>query len=84
MKRHKSLIHTLLQYAEEYAKGKSIEAPATDGYSMCQVHYHIGLCVEAGFLHAKNITAPRFGDTYDKWEILSLTWKGHEVLEPFS
>ena len=84
MKRHKSLIHKLLEYTEENAKGRSLDAPAIDGFNMCEVHYHIGLCVEAGFLHAKNITAPRLGDTYEKWEIINLTWKGHEIIDPFA
>ena len=41
------------------------------------VNYHIGLCSEAGFIHAdeRGLTPPK------SYEIWNLTWDGHEFLE---
>ena len=77
MKRNMKLIRKLLQYAEEKATGILIEAPEYRDYSDKEVHYHIGLCMEAGYLHANCKVA------YDppRYLIRSLTWMGHEKLE---
>ena len=81
MRLHRKLIHKLLRYAEEKADGIKLAAPEFEDYSETQVHYHIGLCEEAGFLHVLPIPSGRPGSSPRKFHILNLTWKGHLELE---
>ena len=77
MKRKMKLIRKLLQYAENNATGILIEAPEYRDYSDEEVHYHIGLCIEAGYLHANQKVA----SDPARYLIRNLTWRGHEELE---
>ena len=78
MKRDMKLIRHILKYAEEHAEGRLIEPFECSTYSEAEVHYHVGLCVEAGFLTASKSTA---GDGFQRWHIVALTWTGHEKLD---
>ena len=74
MKRDMQLILTILRYVEQHWSGDDIRVVIED-YTSAQVYYHIGLCVEAKFLHyvheAEN----------EKYWIRGLTWAGHGFLD---
>ena len=79
MERHRKLIRALLEYTESAATGLgSVPAPELDNYSAVQVHYHVGLCHEAGYVCVEDATNE--GDDYQRFRISNLTWKGHEAL----
>ena len=63
----------------ETPAGERLQTPEFDGYSEPEVHHHLGLCEEAGYLvlHPSHQGGPprRFGG------ITRLTWKGHETLD---
>ena len=50
MRRNMSLIKELLTYAEANATGVRLPAPTIRGFSETEVHYHLGLCDQAGYL----------------------------------
>ena len=79
MYRDMALIRKLLGYAESRVKGDPILPPAFDGYGPEQIHYHVGLCKEAGYLHAQKTSCA--GESYDLYEMRHLTWEGHEALD---
>ena len=76
MRRDMKLIRKLLEYAEAEATGLlvGIPAPKIDDHTDAEVHYHIGLCGEAGLLHVVEMN----GDGHRRYRIESLTWQGHE------
>ena len=78
MKRERKLIRDILAYTEENACGDPLDAPEIDGYTTIQIHYHIGLCTEAGYIHSREITTK--ADAHQRYQILNLTWQGHEEL----
>ena len=78
MKRDMQLIYKILRYAEERANGRRLDAPSCTDYSPEQVHYHIGLCEQAGYLEVALAGANPGGPPY--YVIVALTWSGHEVL----
>lgn len=79
MRRSMKLIRKLLEYAESHATGERLSPPELDEYSGKQISYHVKLCEEAGYM--------RIADGYmaqndrDKYDIIDLTWQGHEALE---
>ena len=79
MQRKMPLVRQLLEYTEMQNTEERMPAPEFDGYSEAEVHYHLGLCEEAGYLilHPPAQGGPprRFGG------ITRLTWKGHETLD---
>ena len=79
MKRHKKLIRALLEYAEENATGEGAPAPEIEGYSIVEVHYHIGLCAEEGWLKTKDATIST--DVGQRFKIINLTARGHDKLD---
>ena len=79
MKRQMKLIRKLLQYAEANATGLPIDAPEYQKYSEEEVHYHLGLCSEAGYMRVSNSTYA--GMPTPRYMIINLTWQGHEELE---
>ena len=79
MKRDMGLIRKLLRYAEERAEGFPLEAPEYRSYSAAEVHYHLGLCRQAGYLEASESTYA--GHSFPRYLIVNLTWRGHEELE---
>lgn len=78
MRRHLDLLKKILVYVEGCRNTPPFDAPVIEGYTTAQIHYHIGLCYEAGYLHVIEhsvLSAP------SQYEIKALTWKGHEALE---
>jgi len=80
MRRQSKLIHKILEYVETEQQGNySVLPPEFDDYSPVTVHYHIGLCNEAGF-----IVVDRPG-LYDGMRLFPgiqrMTWRGHEELD---
>ncbi len=73
MKRDKRLIRKVLEYAESERIDTGdmgfLEEFSQD-HAGGIVEEHIGLCVEAGFLHYINPT-----------DYVDLTWKGHNALD---
>ena len=81
MKREKGLIRWILEHTEQKDKMAYTPVPRCPKYEMEVVHYHIGLCVEVGYLTATDV-AP--GESpHPIYEIGSLSWLGHEELERF-
>ena len=78
MKRHMQLIRKLLEFAENRNNGGWSPAPECSSYSHEIVHYHIGLCREAGYLDIQKISGAE--EPYARYEIGNLTWAGHEAL----
>lgn len=59
-----------------------VAPPRINGYSDAQVHYHIGLCREAGYVDVDTTKAsiePGVGRRF--YSIGLLTWHGHEALD---
>ncbi len=73
------LIRWLLEYAEQKATTENSLPPKCNRYTLEQLHYHIGLCGEAGYFTTTDIS---FGEEkFKRYEIGSLTWSGHEALD---
>ena len=79
MKRYTRLIRKLLEYAEQQKTPGFFPAPECSEFSWQVVHYHIGLCLQAGYLTAQNIAAGE--EPAPRYEIGNLTWQGHEALD---
>ena len=69
----------LLQYAEANATGQLIDAPEFERYSEEEVHYHLGLCRQAGYMEVSSSTYA--GMPTPRYMIINLTWAGHGELE---
>ena len=78
MNREMKLILMILRYAKKEADGSLLRAPSFEEFSEVQIHYHIGLCSEAGFLHVNRISMGL--DQAPAYTIMNLTWGGHEFL----
>ena len=79
MKRHVALIQAILEHLEEHGNGEWITAPQVPGYNSKQVHYHIHLCDQAGYLEDTRLVSGA-EEEYSRYTIRSLTWQGHEAL----
>ncbi len=79
MRLQKKLLHKILRYAEENAKGQRLAPPEFECYDKNEINYHIGLCYEAGFLHVFH--TPGSSISVDEYAIKNLTWAGHLELE---
>ena len=79
MKRDMSIIRQILQYAEEHCNGEFIEAPTLPGSDWKIVHYHIGLCGEAGYMAVQKVSGAE--EVHQRYAIGSLTWIGHDALD---
>lgn len=79
MKRDMAIIRALLEYVEQACKGdrEPIPVPSCDQYSYETLYYHVGLCLEAGFIQGEKIT---FADAAPQYQMMQLTWKGQEKL----
>ena len=74
------LIGKLLEWSECHADGElTPPPPEISGYSEKEVHYHIGLCDEAGLLYVQKRTMA--GQEGERYQILNLTWSGHNELD---
>ena len=77
MRRNTELIFKLLTYVEKHTNGP-VTVPSFDDYGTQQVHNHVRLAVEAGYIEADDPAM------YEFWvypAIQRLTWSGHEVLD---
>ena len=79
MKRHPKLIRKLLEYAERQTSGGFYEAPECSEYAWEVVHYHIGLCGQAGYFAVQQISGAE--EPHVRYALGSLTWLGHEALD---
>ena len=79
MPRRMRLVHKLLEHVEIQQTEHRIPVPEIDGYSEGQVHYHVGLCQEAGYLVVRHPVAESPRHRFRGIE--RLTWKGHEALD---
>ena len=79
MKRNMKIIRALLEYLEQACKGDGelIPVPSCDLYSDEALSYHVGLCLQAGYMDGKTLS---FTDTKPQYQMISLTWKGQEKL----
>ena len=79
MKRNMAIIRALLEYLEHTCKGDGtlIPVPSCETYTYEELHYHVGLCLQAGYMEGKTIT---FADTNPQYQMIALTWKGQEKL----
>ena len=78
-----ALLRMLLEYSEEHAKGRLLEAPELVGYSPIEVHYHLALLDEAGWLETKaaGMIEEAEGCIVAEHTVKRLTWAGHEALD---
>ena len=76
MRRCMELIFAILQSVEGKENCRPMPAPNVEGYTMEQVHYHVRLCEQAGYVVMEHeVSIGR------KPGIIELTWDGHEVLK---
>ena len=79
MKRDMALIQGLLEHIENSCDGDWIQPPCLPGHSDRQIHYHVSLCEQAGFM---DITKTTGADAlYPRFVMRNLTWHGHEMLD---
>ncbi len=79
MKRDMKLICQLLAYVECNETEGPMDIPTVPGYSDGQIHYHVGLCVEAGYIDAAKPGIYSVGRRFPS--INRLTWQGHNALD---
>ncbi len=79
MKRDMQLIRKILEYLEGKCQGDGqlIPVPSLDGYANDAVSYHVGLCIQAGYIEGKDQSFVGAAPMYD---MICLTWDGHEKL----
>lgn len=79
MRRSFKLIKKILAHVEREQINGPIPPPEFDGHPKIEVHHHIRLCEEAGFLEADK---PGWYDGVLLYPSLTrLTWNGHEELD---
>ena len=78
MKRYMKLIQLLLEFAEQQEGEGFVPPPECREFTCQQVHYHVGLCGEAGYLQVLNVTP--LSAAYTQYRIGRLTWQGQETL----
>ena len=77
MERKMKLIYKLLEYMASCDRPARV--PEIEGYTDEQVHYHVGLCSQAGYME---IGKPGFGPEGIRYSSMDrLTWAGHEALD---
>ena len=81
MQRYMGLIQKLLEWVEEHGNGEPIDVPRLCDHEPKVVHYHAGLCDEAGYLHVQKISGSE--EPYARYAVGQLTWNGHEALARF-
>lgn len=79
MRRHMELIGQILGHVEASECYSGVPVPEFEEYTEAQVHYHVGLCEEAGYLVA---SPPRCFDGVRRFPGLGrLTWAGRDALD---
>ena len=77
MQRKMQLIRKILQAVE--SADDEIPVPEFVCYTESQVHYHVGLCQEAGYIVVGKPSTYEVGRRFPSIE--RLTWAGHEALD---
>lgn len=74
------LIYLILDHAARNITRGEVSVPQDLGeYTDTQIHYHVGLCVQAGYLRATGTVRT---DGLGRFKGLAgLTWDGHEALD---
>lgn len=76
------LIYLILDHAARRITDGAIAVPTFDDFTNHQVHYHIGLCVQAKYLVAEPQNVSVRVDGKSKFTgLVGVTWKGHEALD---
>ena len=78
MQRKMKLIYKLLEYVECRGNGEGLLPPEISGYTDVEVHYHIGLCDQAGYLEVEGVSGRE--ELFKRYAMFNLTWAGHEAL----
>lgn len=94
MKRDMELIRKILEHVEKHQdvmEGHSLNlsevetdiavdniGPGAETYPWPQIHYHVWLCVDAGFVEGRISLDSKVWATS---HLRALTWKGHDMLE---
>ena len=78
MRRDMKLILKILECAERRTAGGFSAVDECPAYAWHVVHYHVGLCEQAGYLAANPISGAE--EPHTRYEIGDLTWAGHEAL----
>ena len=79
MRRKMRLVRKILEHVEMQTCEDAIPVPEVRDYSEAEVHYHVGLCQEAGYLVLHQAEHNLQGKKLPG--IARLTWDGHEALE---
>ncbi len=79
MRRQMKLICKLLAYAESNPGEAAQAVPEIPGYSEAEVHDHVALCNEAGYLEVGRPGIYPQGRRFSS--IIRLTWRGHDALQ---
>ena len=79
MQRKMKLIRKLLEYTEMSPTEDPLPIPEINDYSEAEVHYHLELCEEAGYLMLYQPISE--GPERRFRGILRMTWAGHEALD---
>lgn len=72
------LIRKILEYTECKGNGGVLHVPELGEYTVDQVHSHVGLCQEAGYLVVEEMVD---GSNRQRFVIDRLTWHGHNALD---
>ena len=88
MKRDMKLILDILKYVREHANSCDLlvvpdnkELRSRYHTPNHAIHYHVELCVQAGFLSVEETGVDAPGTRISEYGIIDLTWEGHEFLE---
>lgn len=88
MQRKKEVIRHILEYVRDHADAvRLLNAPNGDDLKSKftitdkEVCYHVELCVQAGFLKVEPKDEPYKKTRIPAYDIVYLTWWGHEFLE---
>ena len=79
MRRYMKLIKKLLIHAEQRGNGEDILPPELPDYTDKEIHYHVGLCGQAGYLDIRSVSGAE--EAFTRYTIGNLTWAGHEALD---
>ena len=79
MRRKMKLLRKILEHVEMSENEDAIPPPEFEDYTEGQVHYHIGLCEEAGYLV---VYQPEVSTQKRRFpSIARMTWSGHEAVD---
>lgn len=78
MRRNLDLIRAILLEVEKANSISDSFQLYIDGHSIQEIHYHVKLLNQAGYLEAEG---PFDRETIDVWNPICLTWQGHEFLD---